>query len=714
MSKKKDKFKRNKLPLELKAWVTATLAFLGAAVITLSFFSLAGTGGIWINRSLRFLIGKTALVLPIFLFGLGITILLKKKSQISWRIILLQISLLLIGVSGILATQGLIRLESNIFHQQYGGWIGWVFAWPIFNFFGEWVCSLVFITFFAMGGIIFVYPLWLRRRDGKDVKDEQQENKIKQKEKETIKINNKDFKEPRVNWIQAKQFVKKQKKEKILSPSQSIKRQLAARTVNLGQEDYQLPSIEFLVAEQGSPETGSIKNNSAIIKSTFSDFGIEIRMAEVNVGPTVTQYALRPPEGVRLSKITSLSKNLALALAAHPIRMEAPIPGRSLVGIEVPNKTRVLVRLRNLIEDPKFINGSPLELCLGRDVAGAPVYADLGKMPHLLVAGATGSGKTVALNSLITSLLYKNTPAQTKLLLIDPKRVEFSLYNGLPHLLTPVISNPDEVIGALEWLIEEMERRFTQILRLQVRDIKNYNKIAQSNKSIQPLPYIVLVIDELADLMATKGREIESAIVRLAQKSRAVGIHLIIATQRPSVEVMTGLIKANITCRMAFQVASQIDSRTIIDVGGAEKLLGDGDMLFLSPERTKSRRVQGVFLSEKEVLKVVRFFKKSDKSVKEESSLEKNLKESLKRKQQEGVMSFGEDSLYEDARDLVLESERASASFLQRRLRIGYARAARLLDMLEAKGIIGPGQGSKPRKINYSFQEEENNEEEKG
>jgi len=711
MSKKKDKFKKNKLPSELKDWAGATLAFLGAAVITLSFLSLAGTGGAWINKSLRFLIGRTALVLPIFLFGLGIIILLKKKSEISWHVILLQISLLLVGVSGILATQDLIRIESNAFHQQYGGWLGWVFAWPIFNFFGEWVCSLVFITFFAMGGIIFVYPFWLRRRNGKNTKNGQQENEIKKpNKKELIKINNKDPKEPRVNWNQGKQFIKKQKRREVLSPSQVIKRRLATRTVNSEQENYQLPPLEFLVAEQGSPETGSIKSNSAIIKSTFSDFGLEVNMTEVNVGPTVTQYALRPPEGVRLSKITSLSRNLALALAAHPIRMEAPIPGRSLVGIEVPNKTRVLVRLRNLIEDSKFINSPPLELCIGRDVAGTPVYADLGKMPHLLVAGATGSGKTVALNSLITSLLYKNTPAQTRLLLIDPKKVEFSLYNGLPHLLTPVISNPDEVVGALEWLIEEMERRFTQILKLQVRDIKSYNKIAQSKKSTSPLPYIVVVIDELADLMATKGREIESSIVRLAQKSRAVGIHLIIATQRPSVEVITGLIKANITCRMAFQVASQIDSRTIIDVAGAEKLLGDGDMLFLSPERAKSRRVQGVFLSEKEVLKVVHFFEKNNKDTEKESSLEKELKESLKRKQQEGVMSFGEDSLYEEARDLVLQSERASASFLQRRLRIGYARAARLLDMLEAKGIIGPGQGSKPRKINYSFQEDDDEE----
>ncbi len=710
MSKKKDRFKKNKLPSELKDWVTATLAFLGAVVMTLSFLNLAGTGGVWINKISRFLIGRTALVLPIFLFGLGITILLKKKAEVSWRVILLQISLLLVGASGILATQDLIHMESNIFHQQYGGWVGWVFAWPIFNLFGEWVCSLVFITFFVMGGIIFVYPFWLRRRNGKDIKGEQQENKIKEKKKEAIKINNKDFKEPRVNWNQAKQFIKKQKKGEVLSPSQIIKRQLAAKTVNSGQENYQLPSVKFLEADQGRPETGSIKSSSAIIKSTFSDFGLEVRMTEVNVGPTVTQYALRPPEGVRLSKITSLSKNLALALAAHPIRMEAPIPGRSLVGIEVPNKTRVLVRLRNLVEDPKFINGPPLELCIGRDVAGNPVYADLGKMPHLLVAGATGSGKTIALNSLITSLLYKNTPAQTKLLLIDPKKVEFSLYNGLPHLLTPVISNPDEVVGALEWLIEEMERRFTQILKLQVRDIKAYNKIAQSSKSIKPLPYIVLVVDELADLMATKGREIESTIVRLAQKSRAVGIHLVIATQRPSVEVITGLIKANITCRMAFQVASQIDSRTIIDVAGAEKLLGNGDMLFLSPERTKSQRVQGVFLSEKEVLKVVHFFEKNNESVEGESSLEKELKESLKRKQQEGVMSFGEDSLYEEARNLVLQSERASASFLQRRLRVGYARAARLLDMLESKGIIGPGEGSKPRKINYSFKEEDNEE----
>ena len=426
-------------------------------------------------------------------------------------------------------------------------------------------------------------------------------------------------------------------------------------------------------------------------------------MSEVNIGPTVTQYTLKPAEGIKLSKITTLSNDLSLALAAHPLRIEAPIPGRSLVGVEVPNKIRCQVRLRNLIDNQDFKNQRyNLPLCLGRDVAGNPVYADIAKMPHLLVAGSTGAGKTIFLNSLILSLLYRNPLKILRLILIDPKRVEFSAYADLPYLLCPVIYDAQKTVNALQWLTKEMERRFDILSQEKVRDILSYNnKVLKEERD--PLPYIVLVIDELADLMAAKGREIEAGIVRLAQMARAVGIHLVVATQRPSVEIITGLIKANITSRITFQVASQVDSRTVLDMAGAEKLLGLGDLLYLSAEVTKPKRIQGAFASDKEVKRVVHWIKGkfADPELFQENHLAKDLEVSLEAPAADfdAFAGGGEDLLYEEARKVVTESKKASASLLQRRLRIGYARAARLIDMLEERGVVGPGEGAKPREV---------------
>jgi len=436
-------------------------------------------------------------------------------------------------------------------------------------------------------------------------------------------------------------------------------------------------------------------------------------MSEVNVGPTVTQYTLKPSEGIKLSRITSLTKNISLALAAHPIRLEAPIPGRSLVGIEVPNENRILVRLRDLIDRSDFLEAdAPLRVCLGRDVAGAPVYADLGDMPHLLVAGATGSGKTVALNNLIVSLLYRNSPEQLRLLLIDPKHVEFSLYSGLPHLLGTVISDAEKAVAALEWLTEEVEDRFNRISEYQVRNIQGYNEIASSDPSMKEMSYVVVVVDELSDLMSIKGKDLESSIVRLAQKARAVGVHLVLATQRPSVEVITGLIKANITCRISFQVASQIDSRTILDIAGAERLLGNGDMLFLSPRNSKPQRVQGAYISEKEVEKVVRYISKNNDIAPQKTDLNGELKEAIKKEQRQQMEVEKDDPLYDQAKRIVIQANKGSASLLQRKLRIGYARAARLLDMLESENIVGAPRGTKARKVLVSSQELSSEEEE--
>jgi len=429
-------------------------------------------------------------------------------------------------------------------------------------------------------------------------------------------------------------------------------------------------------------------------------------MAEVNIGPAVTQYAFKPAEGVKLSKITTLSNNLALALAAHPIRIEAPIPGKSLVGIEVPNKVRATVALRNLIADNAY-QESPdhLLVALGKDVGGAPNYTDLTEMPHILVAGATGTGKTIFLNSLILSLLYKSTPETLRMIMVDPKRVEFQNYNDIPHLLCPVIYDAQKTMNALQWLVREMERRFEVFSEVPARNLKSYNQNKAVIDSGSQLPYIVLIVDELADLMAAKGRELEAGIVRLAQMARATGIHLVLATQRPSVEVITGLIKANITSRISFQVASQIDSRTVLDTSGAEKLLGLGDMLFLSSKSSKISRIQGPYISEKEVKKVTEWLAEHSKSVEEpQSVLIQSLKDSLETHQQSdekgGEAFLGDnDPLFDDVKRIVLETQKASASFLQRRLRIGYSRAARLIDMLEEQGIVGPADGAKPREV---------------
>ncbi|HHE76808.1 MAG TPA: DNA translocase FtsK [Candidatus Parcubacteria bacterium] len=477
---------------------------------------------------------------------------------------------------------------------------------------------------------------------------------------------------------------------------------------------YQPPPIDILEKDRGLPSSGDTKSNSAIIKKTLHDFGIDVTMSEVNIGPTVTQYTLKPAEGIKLSKITNLNNNLSLALASHPIRIEAPIPGRSLVGIEVPNKVRASVRLRNLIDNPNFQNSDAnLLIALGRDVSGFPVYADLTKMPHLLVAGSTGSGKTIFLSSLILSLLYQPStfaksagPESIRFILIDPKRVEFSVYNSLPHLLCPVIYNANETITALKWLTGEMERRFSVLSSVGARDIRGYNETAIKNKT-EPLPFIVLIIDELADLMAARAKEIEAGIVRLAQMSRAVGIHLVVATQRPSVEVITGLIKANITSRITFKVASQVDSRTILDSSGAEKLLGSGDMLYISSQTPKPKRVQSPYVSEKEVKKVVKYIISKTEENGLIVEMDQNLSEELKKTQEEGgiasVNNFngdgGDDPLYEESKRIVLSLGRASATLLQTRLRIGYARAARLIDMLEERGVIGPANGSKPREV---------------
>ncbi len=461
-------------------------------------------------------------------------------------------------------------------------------------------------------------------------------------------------------------------------------------------KNYVAPPLELLTSSTEKPTIGDLRANANVIKRTLEGFGIPVEMGEINVGPTVTRYTLKPAEGIKLSRIIALHQDLALALAAHPIRIEAPIPGKSLVGIEVPNKAAAVVRLGSLLLYPDAKKSGQLSFALGRNVSGEPIFKDIEKMPHLLVAGATGSGKSIMIHSIIMSLLYKNSPEMLRLIMIDPKRVELSVYNGIPHLLTPVITENKKSIGVLRWAIQEMDRRYQLLLGAGARDIKGYNK----NGS--PLPYLIIIIDELADLMTSYGREVEGSIIRLAQMARATGLHLVVSTQRPSVEIITGLIKANITSRVALQVASQVDSRTILDAAGAEKLLGNGDALFTSAELSKPLRIQGAYITEDEVKKVTDFIKKNNESPDEGIALANgNISE-----ENQANLNFddfdsdsGSDELLEEAIETVRIAQKASASLLQRRLKVGYARAARLLDIMEERGIIGPGDGAKPREV---------------
>ncbi len=459
-------------------------------------------------------------------------------------------------------------------------------------------------------------------------------------------------------------------------------------------QDWEAPSLELLAQTSGKPNAGNVKENAATIQKTLDSFGIEVAMGEVNVGPTVSQYTLKPSSGVKLNKITGLDHNLSLALAAHPLRIEAPIPGKSAVGIEVPNKTAAIVALRDLLASPEIEKAGPLTFILGRDVSGRPALADLATMPHLLIAGATGTGKSVMINSLLTTLIYRNSPSELKLILVDPKRVELTPFNGIPHLLAPVITEDDQTISALKWATAEMQRRYKLFTEAGKRNIAEYN----STKPAERMPYIVIVIDEMAQLMGTAGRDAEGLIVQLAQLARATGIHLVLATQRPSVNVITGLIKANIPARVAFTVASQIDARTILDQSGAEKLLGKGDMLYISPELIKPMRVQGALIQLKEVNAVAAYLR----SQRQPQYNEEVTTQPVKLGGNGRGASFEEgddDALFEQAAETVIRSGKASASLLQRRLRVGYARAARLLDLLEERGIVGPGDGARPRDV---------------
>jgi S-DNA-T family DNA segregation ATPase FtsK/SpoIIIE len=486
--------------------------------------------------------------------------------------------------------------------------------------------------------------------------------------------------------------------------------------VTVSDPNWKAPSVDLLEKKQSPADAGDVQGNAQIIKDTLAEFSIDVEMEGANIGPKVTQYTLKPPSGVKLTRITALETNIALNLAAQSLRIEAPIPGQRAVGIEVPNRKAADVRLRGILESKQWKGASePLAFAIGKDISGEATVGLLNKMPHLLIAGQTGSGKSVMINTLLTSLLYRNSPSEMKMILVDPKQVEMAPYEDIPHLLTPVITEPEKTISALKWAVNEMERRYKLLAEEKLRDIKSYNqKINSGRKKISvadeegnmqevedgAMPYIVIVIDELADLMMVAARDVEALIVRLAQKARAVGIHLVLATQRPSVDVITGLIKANIPARIAFTVASQIDSRTILDQIGAEKLLGQGDMLMKTADMSKPKRIQGAWVTDDEVNKITDHLRMQSAPQYNDEIISQPVQINGKGGV---VMDMGSheggDDMYKDAVRVVVESKKASTSLLQRRLRIGYSRAARIIEEMEEQGIIGAADGSRPREV---------------
>lgn len=493
------------------------------------------------------------------------------------------------------------------------------------------------------------------------------------------------------------------KEDKPAAEEFSVSKEAMDASVN----DYKLPTVDLLnKAEKKSTKdiSGELKENAKMLIDTLHSFNVDATITDISRGPTVTRYELKPAAGIRISKITNLADDIALNLAATHVRIEAPIPGKAAVGIEVPNTVKNSVSMRELIDTPEFYEQkSKLSAGLGKDIAGKCVYCDISKMPHLLVAGTTGSGKSVCMNSIITSILYRAKPDEVKFLMIDPKQVEFSKYAGIPHLLVPVVTDPRKAAGALGWAVSEMLQRYQRLSQVGVRDIEGYNKYVSKYDDMDPMPKICIFIDEFADLMMAAPKEVEDSVCRLAQMARAVGMHLVIATQRPSVDVITGLIKANISSRIALTVSSQIDSRTILDASGAEKLLGHGDMLYSPIGASKPIRVQGCFISDEEVEELCSYVKKQGESQYDEGIAKEIEAKAVQDKKSSPFEDDGDseqlDALFEKAVDVVLETGTASTSFLQRKLSVGYARGAKIIDQLEEKGIIGPANGSKGREI---------------
>lgn len=671
--------------------IVVVVLFLISVIFIFSLFELAGTAGIYIDRGLTILMGWGKWISPPILLVLGFAMLFPAKYTIR-GVNYLGLFFFVLSFSGLLHVFVPIEEATTVIgYGRGGGYFGLFLYLPLQRVLGLPATIAVLLAIFLIS-ILLVFSTSLH--------DMAARSRTLRSMVSRLPWRRSSAEEPMA--VQTPLMVSEEEKRSFTKRVIDTARRPGVQTAMTVEEDdkhkrhlvkrrVDLP-FDLLEANGTKPESGRIEENKEKIQKTLANFGIAVEMYDVNVGPTVTQYTLKPDEGVKLNQITTLQNDLALALAAHPIRIEAPIPGKSLVGIEIPNQKVAIVRMREILEGDMFKKrSSNLMVALGKDVSGRPLMANLDTMPHLLIAGATGSGKSVCINAMILSLLFQNTPETLRLILVDPKRVELTVYNGIPQLYTPVITEVKKTVNALHWAIAEMDRRYKELSAAGKRNVHLYNAEAEF-----PMPFIVIIIDELADLMMAASHDVEASIIRLAQMARAVGIHLIVATQRPSVDVITGLIKANITSRIAFNVASLVDSRTILDSSGAEKLLGRGDMLFESAEISKPRRIQGAFVSEKEIENVVERLKKDAGDVEyHEEITERHA--SIPGLQSSG--EDGEDDLLDEAKEVVVRAGKASASLLQRRLRVGYARAARLLDILEERGVIGPADGARPREI---------------
>ncbi len=706
--------KRRGISSDTKRSITAVFLIALAVLSVFSLFGGAGTFGTYLDEGLSLAFGMGRYLLPVLMIIVGF-MYFRRDTESYYVFVAAGFTLFFASVLGIVHIFYPLDKMLEIAGAGFGGgYLGAAAAYPASKFFG-FSAGIIVLLAVALASILLALNVPLRAllkpvewmKEGAEEADEEIADQKMPADAEAMA--------GKSTAAKISEILKRKPQEPKPAPEKRIasKNQPSA----LG---WKFPPLDLLEKTTGKAKAGDIETNAKTIQETFKNFGIDVEIGDISVGPSVTQYCFKPAAGIKLSKITTLNNDLSLALAQHPIRIEAPIPGKSLIGIEVPNKVPYLVRLRDILESQVFSERkSNLTIALGQDVAGSYNMSDIATMPHLMIAGATGTGKSVCINTVIASLLYQNSPDDLKLILIDPKRVELTAFNGIPHLLTPTVVDNGKVANALKWAIGEMEKRYKLLQDSGSRDIFSYNsklKVGEKKEiideetgevigeeEVKRLPFIVIIIDELADIMASHSKDVEAAIVRIAQMARAVGIHLIVSTQRPSVEVLTGLIKANITTRIAFQVATQIDSRTILDMSGAEKLLGNGDMLFLSARSPKPKRIQGVFVSESEVKRVV-------KSIKSQVKGEVEYNEEVTAPQKislggkfTGAGTLGEsdegDELYEEAKDTVTKSGKASASLLQRRLRIGYARAARILDLLEADGVIGPADGSKAREV---------------
>lgn len=751
-----DKFKRELL-----------FEIYGITILALSIIAMASLGAIGRNLTYlaRFFVGSYDFLIPLIGVGLGFFVMLKRRWPNDWSprmtgIVIVLLSLLAFShyfTFQLLISQGfqgsildktwsllLAERDSRLPTDVGGGMIGGV-IFALFYFLFESIgtvvalCALFLCGFLLVTGFSYVkfFHHISKSWDGKkedwktklaafissySKKDQSGKSKRRKKvttigsvakdpiieESEEIKPTIFDFEET----AQKKESVETReqltlkmgakqdspKAEKKILKEEPVEVPFQMETTN---EHYQLPSISILAQQKKTPiaDKHDLNKNAEKLVHTLESFGVSARVIHIHRGPAVTRYEIQPQVGVKVSRIVNLADDLALVLAAKDIRIEAPIPGKSAIGIEVPNTEVAMVGLRDIIESEEYQQSdSKLTISLGRDISGDPNVAVLSKMPHLLVAGATGSGKSVCINGIIISLLYKAKPDEVKLMMIDPKMVELNVYNGIPHLLAPVVTDPRRAAIALKKVVKEMEKRYEMFANIGARDIERYNTlVTQENKGQPKLPYIVVIVDELADLMMVAPADVEDAICRLAQMARAAGIHLIIATQRPSVDVITGVIKANIPSRIAFAVSAQTDSRTILDMGGAEKLLGRGDMLYLPVGASKPIRLQGTYLSDEEVEQVVSFVKDQQEA--------KYVQEMIPTTAEGKQIDDPQDELYLQAVQLVVEAKTASVSLLQRRLRIGYSRAARLIDTMEQNGIVGPYEGSKPREVRLSVEE---------